>query len=489
MSLEIYHLISKPPPGELIEFNHETPKGIINDGHQSEMGSCGMKRMLFLFSILLLLINNQKAQVFYPRQALLDEIDSLCVMIRDIHPNMFAYLTPEAFEQEVMRADHLVGDSMTRLDFCRIVLPLIARLGDGHTAVYFPYDELDKPSVRLFPVRLEVNYRDSSAISTVIDGVPENIIPPGSRILSINGRDMKHIIGEMLEYVSGEKTYYRASRINKRFAPLFFLLYGDSVFNAEYMHADTVSRITINGVSYADIKESGLQSQFGEPDRAFSLDSGQAIAMVRFNRFEDFSGLRSYIDSVFTIINETKVEDLIIDIRTNGGGDSRVVDELFQYISPVPFSQVGELTERRSARLRSYLEDHFGFTFEDTDTVKHFAGPPLNLLRPNPLRFSGKTWLLTSHFTFSAAADLAWAFRYFGMGTVIGEETGGLAVSFGAVIPQKLPITGIEFGVSTKHFYNYGATDDNRHGAIPDYKVPKEDAMRFAVDLILKTRD
>jgi hypothetical protein len=154
------------------------------------------------------------------------------------------------------------------------------------------------------------------------------------------------------------------------------------------MHADSVSRIVINGVSCADIKESGLQRQAGEPDRTFSLDSGQAIALVRFNRFEDFPGLRSYIDSVCTIINENKVEDLIIDIRTNGGGDSRVVDELFQYISPAPFSQVGELTERRSARLRSYLEDHFDFTFEDTDTVKHFAGPPLNLLRPNPLRFS-----------------------------------------------------------------------------------------------------
>ena len=71
------------------------------------------------------------------------------------------------------------------------------------------------------------------------------------------------------------------------------------------------------------------------------------------------------------------------------------------------------------------------------------------------------------------------------METVIGEETGGWAVSFGNIIPQKLPCTGIGYNISYKKFYHYGATDENTHGTLPDYDVKAENAMDFAIDLIM----
>jgi len=93
---------------------------------------------------------------------------------------------------------------------------------------------------------------------------------------------------------------------------------------------------------------------------------------------------------------------------------------------------------------------------------------------------------LQSHYTFSSAADFSWAFKYFGMGEIIGQETGGLAVGFGDIIRQKLLYSGFSYTVSHKKFYNYGATDDNLHGTIPDYEVSAENALIFTLELIKK---
>jgi C-terminal processing protease CtpA/Prc len=97
-------------------------------------------------------------------------------------------------------------------------------------------------------------------------------------------------------------------------------------------------------------------------------------------------------------------------------------------------------------------------------------------------------YLLTSHSTYSSAASFAWTFKYFEMGTIIGEETGGQSVCFGDMIIQKLPNTDLMMGISHKKYYDYGATDENTHGTIPHHQVKSDKAMDYAIDLILNGR-
>lgn len=109
-------------------------------------------------------------------------------------------------------------------------------------------------------------------------------------------------------------------------------------------------------------------------------------------------------------------------------------------------------------------------------------------LRKNNLRYHGNVFLLISHTTFSSAASFSWAFKYFEMGTVIGEECGGMAVCFGDIIRQRLPYSKLNYGVSYKKFNLYGATDENNHGTIPDYEVQSENALDFTIEFIQKQR-
>ena len=85
-------------------------------------------------------------------------------------------------------------------------------------------------------------------------------------------------------------------------------------------------------------------------------------------------------------------------------------------------------------------------------------------------KFEGKSFLLTSHVTFSSATMLTAAFKCYNMGIIIGEETGGLLESFGDVISIQLPNTKILAGCSHKKFVLSCSTGDIQ-GVKPDYEI------------------
>ena len=73
------------------------------------------------------------------------------------------------------------------------------------------------------------------------------------------------------------------------------------------------------------------------------------------------------------------------------------------------------------------------------------------------------------------------------MGTIIGEETGGMTVSSGDIISLKLPNSGMSVILPFKLFCNIGA-DENApvQGVKPDIEVVSSVALDRALDLIQK---
>ena len=72
------------------------------------------------------------------------------------------------------------------------------------------------------------------------------------------------------------------------------------------------------------------------------------------------------------------------------------------------------------------------------------------------------------------------------LGTLVGEETGGLATCYGDIYPFDLPRTKIAVGVSHSRFVRPSGEDDGR-GVVPDFEV-KEDTndRRGGVDTVLE---
>ncbi|MDR1167573.1 MAG: hypothetical protein LBK53_01600 [Heliobacteriaceae bacterium] len=285
----------------------------------------------------------------------------------------------------------------------------------------------------------------------------------------------------MTQQVSGEQTFYRIDRLTYLFTPLLYALYKSEEFEVEYRHNESTYKNRIQGISYYERYERRSQAVASETIKPYSLqvDSINSFAIIDFRQFVDLENFTKFLDSTFTCLNNQKINNLIIDVRNNGGGNSRLGDELFQYISKVPFKQYGQTTIKTSEQQKNFFRSEYNIN--DTSALGVVIGSDEELIE---LRFNGNVYVLQSHYTFSSASGFSWAFKYFGMGEIIGEETGGLAVCFGDIVRQRLPYSGFSYTVSHKKFYQYGATDDNIHGTIPDYEVPANNALSFAVELI-----
>lgn len=447
-----------------------------------------MKTLMLLFSLVLLL-PPAGAQNYFSREQLEADLDSMYVIIHDIHPDMFAVLPQNEFEARLEYAKLQLADSMTVFEFYNVIAPLVASLGDGHTSAYFPRRMLMDYGVRIFPFSVRINYRDSSVVARRDFSEPLSGIPEGAELLAINNRNIKEVVAQMMACVSGEKDFFKAAMVNSLFPSLLFTLYAEEDFQVDYYHGGKIAQKSVQGSSISEINvRLRAQAAPARSDYSISFDEENHIAVIDFLRFQDQERMRAFLDSAFTLIHEKGISDLIIDIRQNGGGQSRVGDEFFQYISPVPFQQFGGVIVRVSQRMKDYYFNSYNFQHPDSIGIRTSFENSLIELRENPLRFDGNIILLTSNFSFSSAAGFSWAFKYFEMGTIVGEETGGLAVCFGDVIPQFLNHSGQQIGVSHKKFYQFGATDENTHGTIPDYEVPANEAMDFAVKKILEKR-
>ena len=153
---------------------------------------------------------------------------------------------------------------------------------------------------------------------------------------------------------------------------------------------------------------------------------------------------------------------IIIDLRSNGGGDPESVTQLMSHFFPVGTELlVNSIYNRPEDRTREYWID------QAVDT-----------------RFSGPVYVLTSDYTFSGGEEFAYDMQTHERGELVGETTGGganpggmvpLAEGFIAFIPTGRainPVTGT----------NWEGT-----GVAPDVAVPAEQALTTALAMALDT--
>ncbi len=422
------------------------------------------------------------------REQMLQDIDSLFSTIEKVHPDMYAVYPKHALEKDLERIKSELEPTGDVFYFYKQITPLVVKLGDGHTSVGFPYDFfVNVPDMRLFPFPVEITYPDKIVEVENDYTQTQNTIPIGAQITKINNKQIDDIVQEMMHYVSGEKDFFKIEQLKYLFTPLVYALYGDSIFDIEYLFNRNQYSVQVKGISFKERYERPQQNSVSsneQSDYTFRTLPDKNIGILEFNRFADLDKFKLFLDSTFRVLQQENISNLIIDIRENGGGNSSLGDELFQYISPVPFAQFGKMIIKYSDILKQFYKTR-NWKISNPNGIK-VHNSKLKKLRKNKLRYAGNVFLLTSHYTFSSAADFAWAFKYFKMGSVIGEETGGLAVCFGDIITLELPNSGIFYSVSWKKFYGYGATDDNIHGTLPDYEVDAENALDFAIDLITK---
>lgn len=270
----------------------------------------------------------------------------------------------------------------------------------------------------------------------------------------------------------------------------------DSSYTITYDSGQGIKKITLAGIRDKAFNARKPKESKAAPSQApYSLRLVDSLntAIIDFRSFEDKPSFQRFADSTFSLLKEQKVDKLIIDLRSNLGGDSEIGDEFLQYFVQSDFNQYAKVVTKYSRLQKERYQnnantDRNSSAYEVMMNKKNgsIEVEKYALIKRKNLsnRFDGQLFVLTSPFTFSSAADFTQAIHHYKLGKVVGQETGGLIVSFGDIITTHLPVTNMELTISHNLYYNMGAKETDFRGVIPDHQVEYRDALNFALNLM-----
>lgn len=430
-----------------------------------------MKKLLFVslvfsttFSFSQESIENQK---FSP-EVLRADLNFLFSKLEYTHPSLYHYVSKEKADSARKAIEIILGQTFTRLEFARMVIPIVTMLKDGHTSLSFPQEERTsylKSGGKVFP--FDVLIRDNR-IFVAANYSADSTILPYTEILFINGISSFEVLNQLRPFISAELEFYRDIRIQNAFRRLLWYVIGfEGDYNLVVAYNGTVFAKNISGATEKEFMDVYTKKIKPSPQPYTFYKLTNEIGVIDFRSMNDEKRFGKFLDSTFTVIKRDKIQHLAIDIRNNGGGNSQLGDMLFDYITSKKYRQVIEAEIKKNGKVRR---------------VKGSLQTPRKVAN----KFTGKTYLLTSHYTFSSANMLASAFKFYNMGTVIGEETGGVLTAFGDLIEITLPNTKLKAFCSHKKFVHPGA-DGQLHGVKPDIEiVPKPEFTQSGKDEILE---
>jgi retinol-binding protein 3 len=165
-------------------------------------------------------------------------------------------------------------------------------------------------------------------------------------------------------------------------------------------------------------------------------------------------------DAAMAFVADT--DALIFDLRHHKGGRPEMVAYLTSYLfasEPVLLNELYSREKNATVQFRTHVVPG--------------------------RRYSGKVYLLTSSFTFSAAEEFAYNLKHLGRATLVGETTGGGAHPVGL---YQLPHGFVGYFPNRRAVNPITKTNWEGIGVAPDVKAAADDALRVALARIAEDR-
>jgi hypothetical protein len=419
---------------------------------------------IFLLGVLLFLTQPK----YIPKDTAVRELNFMVKTLENVHPDIYHVISKDSFLLKLEREIETLPERVTELEFHKACARLTSHFRTGHTR---PMENLISTKFifgNAFPVEIKII---DDRLFVINNLTLFSSIPIGSEIIEINNKSINKVIKEWSKLVSYENEAFRNYQITK---PINIGIWNDfKSYKIRYIEQNsgkTKEKVVNGGI--ASNMYFFLKSKFQKPQELIYRELTPEIGYVGFFSCMDLKNYENFYKSTFGNLKNNGIKHLIIDIRDNGGGHSRIGAELMQYIFHQPHNDLDSAIVKVSNELiaTGKVKDKL-WGKKEVEPGKTFTRiPELRQLKDYPLRYKGNTYLLTNNGTFSAGAGFALAFSCYSEGTIIGEETGGVTVSFGDVHVFKLPNTGLKIMTSWEQAFG-SCGIDNQRGVIPDYIV------------------
>ncbi len=434
------------------------------------------------------------------------DVDTLFHTLEDVHPDLYAVWPRDS---AAAARKQLVADlppSLSRSDWWVRLSPVVARFGDGHTNLGHPADDIRAARALLvFPPSVDADDDRQFVVSAPIDRSLS--LQRGDRLVAVNGRNADSLMSAWMREFSGEADAFRAAQVAGTFRDLLFMHAIEPPWTLTIARGEDEQTVLVPGITRDSLAALARQRRtmlVAAPEPNFTYRVLQpGVGYMNFYSLDGELGqFKTHVAAMFAQVAKDSAHTLIVDLRTNGGGDSRLGDEFLRYITTKSFRGSARKEWKMSAEYRAFLRSLVRpplslLPLQYMMPLAHqlLSGPdgkivPFEFSVETPQRaepfFSGAVCALTGSGTFSSAVDLADAIKTYHLATIVGEETGGRPNSFGEVYWFRLPRSGFLVSVSSARFVRASGDTTDHRGVMPDSLVqPTAAQRRSARDVVL----
>jgi len=445
-------------------------------------------------------------------------------ILEDLHPSLYWYTPRDSMNYYFDKGYAAIRDSMTEPQFRTVLSYVIAKVDCGHTSVRSSkayYNYADTAKMPQFPLILKW-WKDTAVVSANLNR-KDTILRRGTVIQSINGWSTDKLVDTLFNYIVTDghsltgKYQYLSTGFNFSywyrnvigFTPTFTITYLDSARQLRETivplydpRADTLRRARSlrapDGVRRPGLAREPNRKERKRREEFFTrnlvIDSTNTTGFMTLNTFEHGNHLVKFFRQSFHELSEKHVQNLIIDVRTNGGGDATNSTLLTRYLIDKKFKVADSLYAiRRHSKYDRYIQNSFLYRIlmgvvssKRADGKYHFGYFERHVFSPiHQYHFNGQVYILTGGNSFSATCLFAGALKGQRNVTIVGEETGGGYYGNTAwMIPDvTLPGTKLRFRLPRFRLVVDKQREKDGRGVIPDVSaLPTSDAILRGFD-------
>ncbi|MBL7699571.1 MAG: peptidase S41 [Chitinophagaceae bacterium] len=438
--------------------------------------------------------------------------------LEEWHPSLYWFTPKEEMDKKFADARNGITDSMTERQFRTRLLKVVTTIRCGHTSINYSkkYSRfLDTASLKLFPLAFKV-WKDSLVVTANLNK-HDTVLRRGTIVKAINNYTPKQLIDTFFNYITGDGFSVAGRYQTLSSYGTFGVLYKNVLGLPETFRVTYINRMgfedSVTIPVFKPEKDSVEKSDSLKPEkytpkerrtlRIFStrhmqVDTTLKSAYMLLNTFSNGTNLRKFFRSSFRNIENFGIKHLVIDVRSNGGGEAGNSTLLTQYLSDHKF-KIGDslYAIKRSSKYRDYVKFQPVYwlitsviTKKKKDGFFHFGYYERHTFKPfKKFHFDGNIYILTGGNSFSATTLFAQELKGQKNVTIVGEETGGGAYGNSAwIIPElTLPNTRLRIGIPKFRFVMRPDLVKEGRGVMPDiYAAPTAQDIQNGIDVKLE---
>ena len=494
---------------------------------------------------------NKQITKIHSKAELQEDIDYAYGYLKRNHPDLDTYYSQETIDHKFDSLKKAIKPMNTH-DFYYALNEALKPIAQGHTSIIMPFKEYTKKERKARGKRTSFAYdyelktiANKLYISRQIKG--DSALVVGTEIEQINDESVQDLLAKYRKQIisDGYNKTFQPRVTGKRFWAFYAKDKGlidsvnlqcklnDSVFNhvlkAKYKKKgdekiediatkkDSVKPNTdqttkaVNKLAKKALRKKHKLYSYSKKEKVYYRDFkfvgdtiNNPIALLKIRGFSDGKYKKCY-DEIFSKIDSSKAQHLIIDLRDNFGGSLNEITYLYSYLAKKDIQMIGKakMTKRTSifnvglvntgvvGKLITLAASPY-ITYMMLTKVKrekdgnlYFHYKASKKQSPKEKRFKGTIYVLTNGNSFSASAVFSTQLKANKRATFIGEETGGAYNSTvaGMFIYPELPNSKITMRFGLMNIETPYHQNPPGHGVYPDITLlPNATDLKNGID-------